>query len=151
MSLFGTFRRTKAKKQSIDELPATQGSSPGGSIKASGVFNSTPNLHRIDPIVHKTASKYTDGKTEISGSVHSNKWNFESRRSSSSTETWTGGSGGGVAIPNWEIKSRSGGKTPSDESSLRRFASMMSFMGSLKKSRSTRKLAFGSTAVSIVG
>lgn len=150
MSVFATLRRKRDKSRGA----ALNGTVLVPETKSEPKFNSTPNLHKINnalikkqpsQIKHKASTTIFyptefDDEVIVEDEDDSNKYGgFASRRSSSAAETETPGAHG-------SRKQSNGGKKGSS-GSLRHFASMISMFGSLKRTKSSRKMAFGSSQV----
>ncbi|ODN03511.1 Cytohesin-2 [Orchesella cincta] len=145
MSVFATLRRKRDRSKGAP----SHGTVLVSEAKAEPKFNSTPNLHKINPSVklpptafrkikESSAVFYPDESedTIVEDDDGERYGGFGSRRSSSATETESrGGSGSG----------KYGKNKGSGSGSLRHFASMISMFGSLKRTKSSRKITYGST------
>lgn len=152
MSVFATLRRRRDKSKG-----GAHGTVLVSESKAEPLFNSTPNLHKINPAGGKhhtgllpkgkesTAVFYPEEADDIieEDDCESKYDGFGSRRSSSTVaDTGTnGGHGGGRKQSLTKGKGSSG--------SLRHFASMISMFGSMKRTKSKPKIAFGSSQVGL--
>lgn len=151
MSVFATLRRKRDKSKGV----ASHGTVLVPESKAEPLFNSTPNLHKINPGVkhagllpkgkERTAVFYPEEVEDVIEEDESDSkyGGFGNRRSSSSAAETSANGGHGTRKLN-QSNSKGG-----SSGSLRHFASMISMFGSLKRTKSSRKMAYGSSQVCI--
>lgn len=152
MSVFATLRRKRDRSKG-----AAHGTVLVSESKSEPIFNSTPNLHKINPggkhhtgLLPKgkesTAVFYPDEVDDIieEDDCGSSYGGFGSRRSSSTVaDTGTNGGHEGGRKQSLTKGKRSAG-------SLRNFASVISMFGSMKRTKSKSKMAFfGSSQVGL--
>lgn len=145
-SIFATFRRPK-KKDSLSGGGDSLGQKP------SSVFSSTPNLLKIDQNrIHPKNKVLVDNNSSSSSKSSATGWGgFDHRRASLSKATTMESITMGPTPPppppppsvgmSTSLKKSAGG------GSMRRFMSMANILGSLKRSKSIRRLGWESTSV----